>query len=66
MANEEQIIITADVTSQANDKRQVVPMVEQSKKNLHAAGVDEKRIADLSIMVVVGAYGPSTPVTSAK
>ncbi len=41
-ANEEQIIIAADVTPQANDKRQVVPMVEQSKENLQAAGVDEK------------------------
>jgi len=42
VANEEQIIIAADVTPQANDKRQVVPMVEQSQKNLEAAGVDEK------------------------
>lgn len=42
VANEEQIIIAADVTPQANDKRQVVPMVEQSKENLQAAGVDEK------------------------
>ena len=42
VANEEQIIIAADVTPQANDKRQVVPMVEQSQENLQAAGVDEK------------------------
>ena len=42
LANEEQIIIAADVTPQANDKRQVVPMVEQSKENLQAAGVNEK------------------------
>ena len=42
VANEEQIIIAADVTPEANDKRQVVPMVEQSKENLQAAGVDEK------------------------
>ena len=42
VANEEQIIIAADVTPQANDKRQVVPMVEQSQENLHAAGVAEK------------------------
>jgi myosin heavy subunit len=41
-ANEEQIIIAADVTPEANDKRQVVPMVEQSQENLQAAGVDEK------------------------
>ena len=30
VANEGQIIIAADVTPQANDKRQVVPLVEQS------------------------------------
>jgi transposase len=42
VANEKQIIIAADVTPQANDKRQVVPMVEQSQENLQAAGVDEK------------------------
>jgi len=42
VANEEQIIIAADVTPQANDKRQVVPMVEQSQENLQAAGVEEK------------------------
>ncbi len=42
VANEEQIIIGADVTPQANDKRQVVPMVEQSQENLQAAGVEEK------------------------
>ena len=42
VANEAQIIIAADVTPQANDKRQVVPMVEQSKENLEAAGVEEK------------------------
>ncbi len=41
VANEAQII-AADVTPQANDKRQVVPMVEQSQGNLEAAGVDEK------------------------
>ena len=42
VVNEAQIIIAADVTPQANDKRQVVPMVEQSKENLEAAGVEEK------------------------
>lgn len=42
VANEAQIIIAADVTPQANDKRQVVAMVEQSRENLEAAGVDER------------------------
>lgn len=42
VANEKQIIIAADVTPEANDKRQVVPLVEQSQENLQAAGVEEK------------------------
>ena len=42
VANEAQIIIAADVTPQANDKQQVVPMVEQSQENLEAAGVQDK------------------------
>jgi transposase len=39
VANEHQIILAADVTEQANDKRQVVPMVDQTRANLEAAGV---------------------------
>jgi transposase len=38
VANEAQIILAADVTDQANDKRQVVPMVDQARANLDAAG----------------------------
>jgi transposase len=41
VANEAQIIVTADVTDQANDSRQVQPMVEQTMENLNAAGVTE-------------------------
>lgn len=40
VANEAQIILAADVTDQANDKRQVVPMVDQARANLEAAGVE--------------------------
>src|SRR5262249_23881607 len=40
VANEAQIILAADVTDQANDKRQVVPMVDQARANLKAAGVE--------------------------
>jgi transposase len=40
VANEAQIILAADVTDQANDKRQVVPMVDQARANLAAAGVE--------------------------
>jgi transposase len=41
VANEAQIILAADVTDQANDKRQVVPMVDQASANLEAAGVEQ-------------------------
>jgi hypothetical protein len=39
VANEQQIIIAADVTDQANDVRQTVPMTNQAIDNLDAAGV---------------------------
>ena len=42
MANEQQIVVAADVTDQANDVRQTVPMVNQTIDNLDAAGVAEK------------------------
>jgi hypothetical protein len=41
VANEEQIIVAADVTDQANDSRQVKPMVDQTLENLDAIGVEE-------------------------
>ena len=41
VANEDQIILAADVTDQANDKRQAVPMVDQTLENLEAAGVEQ-------------------------
>jgi hypothetical protein len=41
VTNEHQIILAADVTDQANDVRQVVPMVDQTRANLDAAGVTE-------------------------
>src|SRR4051794_15079983 len=41
VANEAQIILAADVTDQANDKRQAVPMVDQTRANLEAAGVKQ-------------------------
>jgi transposase len=41
VANEHQIILAADVTGHANDKRQAVPMVAQARANVAAAGVDE-------------------------
>jgi transposase len=41
VANEDQIILAADVTNQANDKRQAVPMVDQTLENLKAAGVEQ-------------------------
>ncbi len=41
VANEDQIIVSADVTDQANDCRQVEPMVAQTLENLDAIGVTE-------------------------
>lgn len=41
VANDHQIILAADVTDQTNDKRQVVPMVDQARTNLEAAGVTQ-------------------------
>jgi transposase len=41
VANEHQVILAADVTDQANDVRQVVPMADQARANLDAAGVEE-------------------------
>ena len=41
VTNEHQIILAADVTDQANDVRQVIPMVDQTRANLDAAGVKD-------------------------
>ena len=41
VANEQQIFIAADVTDQANDVRQTVPMTDQAIDNLDEAGVTE-------------------------
>lgn len=41
VANEDQIIVAADVTDQANDVRQVEPLVEQTVQNLDEVGVEE-------------------------
>jgi len=42
VANEAQIIVAADVTDQANDCRQLQPLVEQTVENLDAVGVAEQ------------------------
>ena len=41
VTNDHQIILSADVTDQANDVRQTVPMVDQTRANLDAAGVTD-------------------------
>jgi transposase len=41
VTNEHQIILAADVTDQANDVRQLVPMADQARANLDAAGIDD-------------------------
>lgn len=40
IATEDQVIVAADVTNQANDVRQVQPMIEQMQSNLEAANVE--------------------------
>jgi transposase len=47
VTNEHQIILAADVTDQANDVRQTVPMVDQARANLDAAGVTDAITAAL-------------------
>jgi transposase len=42
VVNEHQIILAADVTDEANDKRQVKPMLEQLQQNMSEAGITEK------------------------
>jgi transposase len=39
---EEQIIVAAEVTQEANDKKQLHPMIEKTAENIEAAGVEEK------------------------
>jgi transposase len=41
-ANTQQIILAADVTAEPNDKRQVEPMIQQTRQNLKAAKVKER------------------------
>jgi transposase len=41
VTNGHQIILAADVTDQANDVRQMIPMVDQARANLDAAGVKD-------------------------
>jgi transposase len=43
---EEQIIVAAEVTSQANDKQQAVPMARAALDNLHTAGIEQPPAAD--------------------
>jgi transposase len=42
----EQIIVAAEVTSEANDKQQAVPMAQAALDNLNAAGIERLRGAD--------------------
>ena len=41
VVNEHQIILAADVTDQANDARQAVPMADQARANLDDAGIKD-------------------------
>jgi transposase len=63
-ATREQIIVAAEVTQEANDKRQMVPMVEKAAENLDAAGVEEKVG---TVLTDAGYYGEAAvEATTAK
>lgn len=42
MVTEDQLIIAADVTQEANDMRQLHPMLQRAQEELEAAGVEER------------------------
>ena len=44
--SENQIIVAAEVTNQANDKKQAVPMARAALDNLKAAGIERPKTAD--------------------
>jgi transposase len=44
--SEEQIIVAAEVTTEANDKQQAVPMARAARANLDAAGIERPTGAD--------------------
>jgi transposase len=48
----EQIIVAAEVTSEANDKQQAVPMAQAALDNLNAADIDRPRGADGKLMPI--------------
>ena len=49
---EEQIIVAAEVTNQANDKQQAVPMAQAALNNLNAAGIARPQAADGTLVPI--------------
>jgi transposase len=47
VVSEDQIIVAVEVTQEANDVRQLLPMLERTKENLEAAGIAERPGAGL-------------------
>jgi transposase len=61
VTNEHQIILAADVTDQANDARQALPMVDQARANLDAAGMNDPiraALGDAGFYSEANAAGP--------
>ena len=52
VVNENQIIVAADVTDQANDVRQVQPMLDQTITNINQAGVTENIKAFTAVKIL--------------
>ena len=42
----EQIIVAAEITTEANDKQQAVPMAQAALDNLNAAGIEQPKAAN--------------------
>ncbi len=57
VTNEDQIILSADVTNQANDKQQLQPMYEQTCDNLQRAGASQSKPA--KVLADAGYYSES-------
>jgi transposase len=72
---EGQIVLAAEVTQEANDKKQLQPMIEKTAENIEAAGVDRKVGAaladagywsDANVEAVEGRGGPEPFVATTK
>jgi hypothetical protein len=62
VANEQQVILAADLTAQANDQRQLGPMLQATKRSLRAAGISEP----IQTVLADGAYFQLDAIAAAR